>query len=251
MANEGWRVITGPDDHGEAAFVRGLLRGLPGIEVASGLADKIRERVRREIMGTEEPEVDVSMLGRVTGDGEETASAIQDAIDNASDQDRTTWITDKGRRIAAIVPVDYAEDAARRELLAHAALQEAKRLAQHAADSANLLARELGAGQLQLRTQRAPAGLSPGLEARHAAARGHLEAARDRLRARSCPSCHSIGPVPDPAGGCTDPWHGPDRGTLHSEPRGDGQDGCPSCGSRELAFRRTGTCADAWHGLRA
>jgi hypothetical protein len=34
---------------------------------------------------------------------------VQDAIDLASDQDGVTWLTDHGKRIAAIVPVDTAE----------------------------------------------------------------------------------------------------------------------------------------------
>jgi hypothetical protein len=34
---------------------------------------------------------------------------IADAIDLASDQDKVTWITENGKRIAAIVPVDVAE----------------------------------------------------------------------------------------------------------------------------------------------
>lgn len=37
------------------------------------------------------------------------AIALRDAIDLASDQDTTTWLTDGGKRIAAIVPVDVAE----------------------------------------------------------------------------------------------------------------------------------------------
>jgi hypothetical protein len=32
-----------------------------------------------------------------------------DAIDLASDQDKCTWLTDKGRRIAMIIPVGDAE----------------------------------------------------------------------------------------------------------------------------------------------
>jgi hypothetical protein len=35
--------------------------------------------------------------------------ALEDAIDLASDQDQMTWLTDHGKRIAAIVPVDVAE----------------------------------------------------------------------------------------------------------------------------------------------
>lgn len=35
--------------------------------------------------------------------------SLQDAIDLASDQDRMTWLTDRGKRIAAVVPVEQAE----------------------------------------------------------------------------------------------------------------------------------------------
>lgn len=34
---------------------------------------------------------------------------VPDAVEAASSQDRLTWLTDRGRRIAAIVPVDVAE----------------------------------------------------------------------------------------------------------------------------------------------
>ena len=34
---------------------------------------------------------------------------LGDAIDNASDRDRITWLVSEGRRIAAIVPVEVAE----------------------------------------------------------------------------------------------------------------------------------------------
>lgn len=34
---------------------------------------------------------------------------IQDAVDLASDQDQVTWLTDGGKRVAAIVPVEAAE----------------------------------------------------------------------------------------------------------------------------------------------
>jgi hypothetical protein len=33
---------------------------------------------------------------------------LGDAVDNASDQDRVTWLTRHGKRVAAIVPVDLA-----------------------------------------------------------------------------------------------------------------------------------------------
>jgi hypothetical protein len=35
--------------------------------------------------------------------------ALQDAIDLASDQDKMTWLLGRGKRIAAIVPVEQAE----------------------------------------------------------------------------------------------------------------------------------------------
>jgi len=35
-------------------------------------------------------------------------SELEDAIDRASDQDRMTWLTEHGRRIAAVVPVEQA-----------------------------------------------------------------------------------------------------------------------------------------------
>ena len=38
-----------------------------------------------------------------------TDEDILDAIDAASDQDTITWLTNAGKRIAAIVPVDVAE----------------------------------------------------------------------------------------------------------------------------------------------
>lgn len=39
----------------------------------------------------------------------EGLTLLRDAIDNASDQDRSTWLAENGKRIAAIVPVDVAE----------------------------------------------------------------------------------------------------------------------------------------------
>lgn len=38
----------------------------------------------------------------------ETAEKIQDAFDLASDHDQITWLTENGKRIAAIVPVETA-----------------------------------------------------------------------------------------------------------------------------------------------
>lgn len=47
-----------------------------------------------------------------------TDEKLLDAIDLASDQDTVTWLTESGRRVAAIVPVDVAEsDPVRRLLL--------------------------------------------------------------------------------------------------------------------------------------
>lgn len=40
---------------------------------------------------------------------DEYQARVTDAIDAASDQDRITWLADRGKRIAAIVPVDVAE----------------------------------------------------------------------------------------------------------------------------------------------
>jgi antitoxin (DNA-binding transcriptional repressor) of toxin-antitoxin stability system len=34
---------------------------------------------------------------------------LEDAIDRAADQDQMTWLTDHGKKIAAIVPVEQAE----------------------------------------------------------------------------------------------------------------------------------------------
>lgn len=46
----------------------------------------------------------------IDGSDRDLARALVDAIDNASDQDRITWLTTAaGKRIAAIVPVDVAE----------------------------------------------------------------------------------------------------------------------------------------------
>jgi hypothetical protein len=51
-------------------------------------------------------ELDLRTLGH---DKELIADALYDAIDAASDQDTITWLTDGGKRVAAIVPVDVAE----------------------------------------------------------------------------------------------------------------------------------------------
>lgn len=60
---------------------------------------------------SEPRELDVThLLERRSCGGCETLS---DAIDAASDQDQITWLTDRGRRIAAIVPVDVAGQAVR------------------------------------------------------------------------------------------------------------------------------------------
>jgi hypothetical protein len=40
---------------------------------------------------------------------DEYQARVSDAIDNASDQDKITWLTNGAKRIAAIVPVDVAE----------------------------------------------------------------------------------------------------------------------------------------------
>lgn len=44
------------------------------------------------------------------------AEALSDAIDLASDQEQMTWIMHKGRRIAAIVPVDRVAELCLRHL---------------------------------------------------------------------------------------------------------------------------------------
>jgi hypothetical protein len=55
-------------------------------------------------------ELDVTRM--LTGPGGSTGmflDRLRDAIDLASDQDRMTWLTSGGKRVAAIVPVDVAE----------------------------------------------------------------------------------------------------------------------------------------------
>lgn len=52
----------------------------------------------------EELELDI---GRYCSDAE--LDDLGDAIDNASDQDRATWLVSEGKRIAAIVPVEVLE----------------------------------------------------------------------------------------------------------------------------------------------
>jgi hypothetical protein len=55
-------------------------------------------------MDTEHPEVVLD------GEDHDMAKRLLDAFDNASDQDKITWAVDgRGRRVAAIVPVDVAE----------------------------------------------------------------------------------------------------------------------------------------------
>jgi hypothetical protein len=58
--------------------------------------------------------VDVSVLAEVElGDfdwaDDRFTEKLADAIDRASDQDQASWLTDDGKRIAAIVPVDVLE----------------------------------------------------------------------------------------------------------------------------------------------
>jgi hypothetical protein len=43
------------------------------------------------------------------GDGDELAEEVCNAVEAASSQDKITWVTDHGQRVAAIVPVDVAE----------------------------------------------------------------------------------------------------------------------------------------------
>lgn len=54
-------------------------------------------------------ELDIIALLAVPDDESPDLGPLVDAIDNASDRDTATWLTDKGKRIAAIVPVDVAE----------------------------------------------------------------------------------------------------------------------------------------------
>jgi hypothetical protein len=54
-------------------------------------------------------ELDIDRIQSIDGDPD--PGELFDAIDAASDQDRITWLTDRtGKRLAAIVPVDVAED---------------------------------------------------------------------------------------------------------------------------------------------
>lgn len=55
-------------------------------------------------------ELDITELLAVADDeGPRIFEDLRDAAESASSQDRITWLTDKGQRIAAIVPVDVAE----------------------------------------------------------------------------------------------------------------------------------------------
>lgn len=55
-------------------------------------------------------ELDISWLGNQAA-GPYEVSALIDAIDAASDQDHTTWLTQGRKRIAKIAPVDEIPDA--------------------------------------------------------------------------------------------------------------------------------------------
>lgn len=52
-------------------------------------------------------DLDISDFGRI--DAEAAMEKLHDTIDSASDQDRITWLTEAGKRIAAVVPVEVAE----------------------------------------------------------------------------------------------------------------------------------------------
>ena len=52
---------------------------------------------------------ELAIDGWLGGDGPVDATVLADAIDLASDQGEITWLTEKGKRVAAIVPVDVAE----------------------------------------------------------------------------------------------------------------------------------------------
>jgi antitoxin (DNA-binding transcriptional repressor) of toxin-antitoxin stability system len=63
------------------------------------------------------------LLAAAGGVGERAIEQLVDAIDGASDQGQFTWLTNAGRPVAAIVPVDAAEDVLARlgRVLAHVA----------------------------------------------------------------------------------------------------------------------------------
>lgn len=63
-------------------------------------------------MSDEIPEVSIDFLGACDTPVAEEAEALSDAFDNASDQDRMTWVTRDGKRIAAIVTVEDGEECA-------------------------------------------------------------------------------------------------------------------------------------------
>jgi hypothetical protein len=54
-------------------------------------------------------EIDITALLAVSDDESPDLTGLLEAVEAASSQDQTAWLTDKGQRIAAIVPVDVAE----------------------------------------------------------------------------------------------------------------------------------------------
>lgn len=69
------------------------------------------------------------LLAAAGGAGEHVVEELVDAIDGASDQGQFTWLLDAGKPVAAIVPVDSAEDILARlgEVLEHVS-QAARRI---------------------------------------------------------------------------------------------------------------------------
>jgi hypothetical protein len=54
-------------------------------------------------------ELDITALLAVSDDESPDLAKLMEAIEAASSQDRTVWLTERGQRIAALVPVDVAE----------------------------------------------------------------------------------------------------------------------------------------------
>lgn len=54
-------------------------------------------------------ELDIAKFLTDRSDEAYELSQVIGAVDNASDQDKITWLTTDGKRIAAVVPVEVAE----------------------------------------------------------------------------------------------------------------------------------------------
>lgn len=54
-------------------------------------------------------ELDITELLAVSDNESPDLGPLMDAVEGASSQDRITWLTERGQRIAALVPVDVAE----------------------------------------------------------------------------------------------------------------------------------------------